>query len=74
MIFINLNGKKAVLLFESGTNKPFLRFYESNGDFIDADIKHNDLEFKIIGNDTYLYQDSNNDYYVDHSPETLGHK
>ena len=67
------NGVTGVLLPSYSDDKWIFRVYTQNGEFIDYDIHHSDLQVTINDADAYFY-DSEHGVYLDHSPQTLGIK
>lgn len=68
---IPVEGLKAILLQDMTDGSFFLRFPYSNKDgFIDAEIRHNDLEVTLRGEGVLVVKEET--AYVDHSDEVLG--
>lgn len=49
------------------------RVYAKDHTFVDYDILHYDMRVQIQEEDAYFYE-SDDTAWIDHSPETLGHK
>lgn len=68
------NGTVGYLLRLGGDLGYVFRVYsEDKSSFVDYDILHYDMQIQIQDEDAYFYQNAVGDY-IDHSPETLGHK
>lgn len=67
----NANGVEACLIFCHADLQFKIRVYKSSDSFIDYDILHDDLWFKINDLDASFYSDGD-DHWIDHSPDTLG--
>jgi hypothetical protein len=63
----NLKG----FLCRSIDKQYFFRTYNPDGTFTDYELYHSDLEIQILDSDAYIYE-KNGEYYIDHSPQTLG--
>lgn len=62
-------GVKGCLIWS--INEYLFRVYDANGEFVDYDLRHNDLWVTIHGEAAfYKYPDGTT--ALDHSPETLG--
>ena len=71
------NGEVGYLIYCHATNRHMFRVYDANHDFVDYDIRHNDMRVKIIDPDAHFYtgQFNSEPYHeLDHSPSTLGIK
>ena len=70
------NGEVGYLIYCHATNRHVFRVYNSPPhDFVDYDIRHNDLRIKIIDPDAHFYTgQANGEQYheLDHCPATLG--
>lgn len=62
-------------LCRSSNGRYFFRVYDKDGEFVDYDISHTDLEVTISSDcDATFYENEKGETYLDHSPETLGLK
>lgn len=61
-------GLVGYLLTSMDGNRLIFRVYHDSENFTDYDVKQNDLQIKIMDEDSYIY----NDQYIDYSPSTLG--
>jgi len=50
----------------------FFRVYKENGDFVDYDIMHYDMEVMIL-EDSAVFVERNGDNYIDYSAKVLGY-
>lgn len=66
----NANGTESCLIY-CADGQYRIRVYKTFEDFIDYDIKHNDLWFMVNDQDAYFYSDGDK-HWIDNSPETLG--
>lgn len=70
---ISAQGKKGMIL--RGLNGIYtLRINQPDGNFIDYDLNHSDLQVEICDTDAVLYHFENGNSVIDHSPKTLGIK
>lgn len=65
------DGTSGCLIWVSGENYMF-RVYDDHGAFKDYDIRHSDLNIKIVDSDAAFYEYEDGALFLDHSPETLG--
>lgn len=69
----SLDGVEGILIRDMESNYYF-RVKDNNLDgFTDYKLVHNDLNVVIKDTDAYAYE-INGEYYLDHSPDTLGYK
>ena len=70
------NGEVGYLIYCHATNRHVFRVYTNPPhDFVDYDIRHNDLRVKIIDPDAHFYTgQANGEQFneLDHCPATLG--
>lgn len=68
------NGTVGYLIRVATDQEYVFRVYsEDKSSFIDYDILHYDMEIQIQDPDAYFYSNAVGSY-IDHAPETLGHK
>ena len=67
---IKAKGKKAFLC-QGFCGDMFLRVYDEDRSYKDMTIYHSDLFVEIEDDDAFIYE-CDGDYYIDHSPQTLG--
>lgn len=67
------NGTVGYLIRTANDTIVFRVYSDAPHDFVDYDILHYDMRVQIQDEDAYFYQNAAGDY-IDHSPETLGHK
>jgi len=71
------NGVVGYLIYCHATDRHLFRVYDANFDFVDYDIRHNDLRVKIVDPDAHFYTGHSNGQpfaELDHCPATLGIK
>lgn len=71
------NGEVGYLIYCHATDRHVFRVYDAQHNFVDYDIRHNDLRIKIIDPDAHFYtgQFNGEPYHeLDHCPATLGIK
>jgi hypothetical protein len=69
------NGEVGYLIYCHATDRHMFRVYDAQHNFVDYDIRHNDLRVKIIDPDAHFYTGQANGeqfYELDHCPATLG--
>ena len=66
------SGVKGILIRSEG--KYFFRVYEPDGEFIDYEIKHDDLEVTISNDALAAFYTDGEHYILDHSPNVFGLK
>ena len=66
------DGREGILIWCGGDRYVF-RIYNETHDFVDYDIRHSDMQIRIIDSDAFFYSDEKGDC-IDHSPATLGIK
>ncbi|MCJ8331110.1 MAG: hypothetical protein HRT89_16385 [Lentisphaeria bacterium] len=59
------------ILCKSFDGRFFFRVRDANGSFRDYTIAHSDLTIEIQDEEAFIYE-KNGEYYIDHSPATLG--
>jgi len=64
-------GTKGFIM-RSANNGYFFRVYKENGDFVDYDIMHYDMEVMIL-EDSAVFVENNGDNYIDYSAKVLGY-
>ena len=64
-------GVRGVLCY-SGDGRYFFRVYESKNKFTDYNLRHSDLEVTIAPHQEASFYRIDEDFILDHSPETLG--
>ena len=65
------NGIKGHLLDHFNGTYSF-RVYDADHNFKDYRLQHSDLMVMIVDSDATLYENSQGETWLDHSPETLG--
>ncbi len=63
-------GVKGILIRSEG--EFLFRVYEPDGEFIDYEIRHNDLEITISNEELATFYTDGERYIIDHSPKVLG--
>jgi len=64
-------GTEGFLMNEVG-DKPYFRVYKSNGEFVDYDIFHSDLQITVTDDDAFFKGEDIAEPYLDYSNKTLG--
>lgn len=65
-------GTKGFIMRSGVDNSFFFRVYKENGDFVDYDIMHYDMEVMIL-EDSAVLVERNGDNYIDYSARVLGY-
>ena len=64
------SGTKGILI--RSVDEYLFRVYESDGEFIDYEIRHSDLEVTISNDELATFYTDGERYIIDHSPNVLG--
>jgi hypothetical protein len=64
-------GTTGCLIYSHARREYFFRVYDTDGNFVDYDLLHCDLQVTVDDADAYFYQDSRC-AVLDHAPATLG--
>lgn len=68
---MSANGMKGMLM-SMWNGRYFLRINDLNGNFVDCEIHHSDMNIEIQDPDAYFYLHDDGTIELDHSPATLG--